>query len=69
MLRWPTCRAYAQIIAAGVADGEFPDVHASFAADPAATTMVRIQQRTVRASTGLDDASAYRDSAGSSPPD
>lgn len=52
-----------QIIAAGVAAGEFRDVHAAFAADLAATMMVRIQQRTVRANTGLDDASAYRELA------
>ncbi|MDZ7886989.1 MAG: TetR/AcrR family transcriptional regulator [Mycobacterium sp.] len=51
------------IIAAGVAGGEFRDVHAAFAADLAATMMVRIQQRTVRANTGLDDASAYRELA------
>jgi len=52
-----------QMIADGVASGEFRDVHAAFAADLAATMMVRIQQRTVRANTGLDDASAYRELA------
>lgn len=52
-----------EMIAAGVATGEFRDVHAAFAADLASTMMVRIQQRTVRANTGLDDASAYRELA------
>lgn len=56
-------RRVQELIAAGVADGEFRDVHAAFAADLAATMMVRIQQRRVRASTGLDDASAYRELA------
>lgn len=52
-----------ELIAGGVASGEFRDVHATFAADLATTMMVRIQQRKVRASTGLDDASAYRELA------
>lgn len=52
-----------QIIAAGVETGEFRDVHAAFAAELVATMMVRIQQRAVRANTGLDDASAYRELA------
>ena len=52
-----------EIIAAGVASGEFRDVHAAFAAELVATMMVRIQQRAVRANTGLDDASAYRELA------
>ena len=56
-------RRVQEIIALGVAAGEFRDVHAAFAADLAATMMVRIQQRTVRANTGLDDASAYRELA------
>lgn len=56
-------RRVQEMIAAGVASGEFRDVHAAFAADLASTMMVRIQQRTVRASTGLDDASAYRELA------
>jgi hypothetical protein len=51
------------MIAAGVASGEFRDVHAAFAADLVSTIMVRIQQRAVRAHTGLDDASAYRELA------
>lgn len=56
-------RRVQEMIAAGVADGEFRDVHAAFAADLAATMMVRIQQRRVRTNTGLDDASAYRELA------
>jgi AcrR family transcriptional regulator len=51
------------LIGEGVACGEFRDVHAAFAADLAATMMVRIQQREVRAHTGLDDAAAYRELA------
>ncbi|MBI3217023.1 MAG: TetR/AcrR family transcriptional regulator [Mycobacterium sp.] len=56
-------RRVQEMIAAGVATGEFRDVHAAFAADLVATMMVRIQQRTVRVNTGLDDASAYRELA------
>jgi AcrR family transcriptional regulator len=52
-----------ELIDEGVADGDFRDVHAAFAADLVATMMVRIQQRGVRASTGLDDAHAYRELA------
>jgi AcrR family transcriptional regulator len=51
------------LIAEGVANGEFRDVHAAFAGELAATMMVRIQQGSVRASTGLDDADAYRELA------
>ncbi|WP_336819651.1 TetR/AcrR family transcriptional regulator [Gordonia sp. MMO-8] len=51
------------LIDAGVAAGQFRDVHATFAADLAATTMVRIQQGAVRDATGLDDADAYRELA------
>ncbi|WP_040518571.1 TetR/AcrR family transcriptional regulator [Gordonia neofelifaecis] len=52
-----------ELIDEGVAAGEFRDVHAAFAADLAATTMVRIQQGAVRGATGLDDAGAYRELA------
>ena len=52
-----------ELITEGVADGDFRDVHAAFAADLAATMMVRIQQRGVRDSTGLDDAHAYAELA------
>ena len=56
-------RRVQELITAGVAAGEFRDVHAAFAADVASTMMVRIQQRAVRAATGLDDAAAYRELA------
>ncbi|MEB3071476.1 TetR/AcrR family transcriptional regulator [[Mycobacterium] vasticus] len=56
-------RRVQQMIADGVAAGEFRDVHAAFAADLAATMMTRIQQRTVQVNTGLDDAAAYRELA------
>ena len=52
-------RRVQELIGDGVAAGDFRDVHAAFAADIAAATMVRIQQGRVRASTGLDDARAY----------
>ncbi|MGB3304310.1 TetR/AcrR family transcriptional regulator [Gordonia sp. (in: high G+C Gram-positive bacteria)] len=52
-----------ELIDDGVEAGAFRDVHATFAADLAATTMVRIQQGQVRAATGLDDAAAYRELA------
>ena len=52
-----------ELIADGVAAGDFRDVHAAFAADLVATVMVRIQQRLVRRNTGLDDAEAYRELA------
>lgn len=51
------------LITEGVADGDFRGVNATFAADLAATMMVRIQQGRVRAATGLDDAHAYRELA------
>ncbi|WP_349269709.1 TetR family transcriptional regulator [Mycolicibacterium parafortuitum] len=56
-------RRVQELIAEGVAAGDFRDVHAAFAADLVAAVMVRIQQRTVRANTGLDDADAYRELA------
>lgn len=49
-----------ELIAAGVAAGEFRDIDAAFAGDLAATMMSRIQRRDVEAHTGLDDAQAYR---------
>ncbi|NMM87859.1 TetR family transcriptional regulator [Rhodococcus sp. SRB_17] len=52
-----------ELIVRGVAVGAFREVHASFVADAAATTMVRIQQREVYLATGLDDAQAYRELA------
>jgi hypothetical protein len=56
-------RRVQELISAGVASGDFRDVHAAFAADLAATMMVRIQSRAVREHTGLDDAAAYRELA------
>ncbi|WP_280421755.1 TetR/AcrR family transcriptional regulator [Nocardia carnea] len=56
-------RRVQELIDEGVAAGEFRGVHAAFAADLAATMMVRIQQGGVRARTGLDDAAAYRELA------
>ena len=53
-------RRVRELIDAGVAAGEFRDVDAGFAADLAATMMSRIQRREVAATTGIDDASAYR---------
>jgi AcrR family transcriptional regulator len=52
-----------ELIAEGVAAGEFRDVHAAFAGELAATMMAGIQQRRVRETTGLDDAEAYRELA------
>ncbi|TPG35168.1 TetR/AcrR family transcriptional regulator [Mycolicibacterium hodleri] len=52
-----------QLIEEGVRNGAYREVHASFAADLIATTMVRIQQRSVRTSTGLSDAEAYAELA------
>lgn len=56
-------RRVRELVDDGVAGGEFREVHAAFAADLAATMMVRIQQGGVRAETGLDDADAYRELA------
>lgn len=56
-------RRVQELIDDGVATGEFRGVHAAFAAELAATMMVRIQQGGVRAGTGLDDAAAYRELA------
>ncbi|MGC0365224.1 AcrR family transcriptional regulator [Rhodococcus sp. 27YEA15] len=52
-----------ELIVHGVESGAFREVHASFVADAAAATMVRIQQREVYRATGLDDAQAYRELA------
>jgi AcrR family transcriptional regulator len=48
-----------QVIREGVAAGAFRQVDAAFTADVLTSMMVRIQQRQVAASTGLDDAEAY----------
>lgn len=52
-------RRVSELVGEGVVAEEFRDVHAAFAADLAAAMMVRIQQGTVRSTTGLDDAAAY----------
>lgn len=56
-------RRVLELIDDGVASGAFRSVHAAFAADLAATMMVRIQQGGGRAATGLDGAAAYRELA------
>lgn len=56
-------RRVQDLITDGVRSGEFRDVHAAFVADVTAATMVRIQRRQVRESTGLDDAQAYQELA------
>jgi AcrR family transcriptional regulator len=52
-------RRVSELIAEGVAAGEFRPVHASFVADTAAAAMTRIQSGAVLAATGLGDADAY----------
>jgi len=47
------------LISDGVATGEFRSVPSGFVADVVSATMVRIQQREIAATTGLDDAAAY----------
>ena len=56
-------RRIQELITEGVNTGEFRKVNAAFAADLAATMMVRIQRGEVRSGTGLDDARAYRELA------
>ena len=48
-----------QLVADGVESGAFRNVHTAFVADVVTAVMVRIQQRQVATSTGLDDAEAY----------
>ena len=48
-----------ELISEGVAAGDVRDVHAAFVADVAAAVMVRIQQRKIKSSVGLDDSQAY----------
>lgn len=52
-------RRVRELIDAGVAAGAFRDVHTGFVADVVSSVMVRIQQRQVAASVGIDDAEAY----------
>lgn len=56
-------RRVQQLVDAGTASGAFRPVHAGFVGDVVSATMVRIQQRGVTASTGLDDAAAYENLA------
>jgi AcrR family transcriptional regulator len=56
-------RRVQELIADGVADGAFREVHAAFVADVVASVMVRIQQRQVASATGLADARAYTELA------
>ncbi len=42
-----------------VGSGAFWDVHPGFVADVVPAVMARIQQRSLAASTGLDDAAVY----------
>ena len=53
-----------QLIREGVAQGAFREVDTAFTADVITSVMVRIQQRQVAASTGLDDAAAYEQLSG-----
>ena len=46
-----------------MASGAFRPVHVAFVANVLSATMVRIQQREVAATTGLDDAAAYTELA------
>ncbi|PXW31388.1 TetR/AcrR family transcriptional regulator [Nocardia sp. 348MFTsu5.1] len=48
-----------ELISEGVAVGDVRDVHAAFVADVAASVMVRIQQRAIKAAVGLEDSQAY----------
>ncbi len=52
-------RRVRQLLTRGVDDGDFRPVHVAFTADLVASTMSRIQQRQVAATTGLSDADAY----------
>lgn len=47
------------LISEGAAAGDVRDLHAAFVADVAASVMVRIQQREIKATVGLDDSRAY----------
>jgi hypothetical protein len=57
-------RRVEQLVAEGVASGAFRPVHVGFVGDLISAAMVRIQQRRVAASTGLDDSAAYAELAG-----
>lgn len=56
-------RRVKELVTEGVELGDVGDVHAEFVADIASSAMVRIQNREVRARTGLADSDAYRELA------
>ena len=53
----------AQLIADGVAQGRFREVHPALIADTVTTLMFRIGRGDTARATGLDDATAYRELA------
>lgn len=52
-----------ELIAEGVAQGRFREVHAALVADTVTTLMLRIGRGETARATGLDDAAAYRELA------
>jgi hypothetical protein len=52
-----------ELIAEGVAQGRFRDVHPALVADTVSTLMFRIGRGDTARATGLDDAAAYRELA------
>ena len=52
-----------QLIADGVAEGRFRDVHPALVADTVTTLMLRIGRGDTARATGLDDSAAYRELA------
>jgi hypothetical protein len=52
-----------ELIAEGVAQGRFRDVHPALIADTVTTLMLRIGRGDTARATGLDDAAAYRELA------
>jgi hypothetical protein len=52
-----------ELIAEGVAQGRFREVHPTLVADTVTTLMLRIGRGETARATGLDDAAAYRELA------
>ena len=52
-----------RLIADGVAEGRFREVHPALVADTVTTLMLRIGRGETARATGLDDATAYRELA------
>jgi hypothetical protein len=52
-----------QLIAEGVSQGRFREVHPALVADTVTTLMLRIGRGDTARATGLDDAAAYRELA------